>query len=486
LAGASLIFQYQLRAFWRRVLRVGRVKFYLTVLALLGWVSAVTLPDNLSRAAGELAAGQTASMDRLLLALCVLWLVAIGEDLNVSLSNDRLRRFPLSVHTLLALRLLSIFLSPIAWLAAIISLVGVSPFLRARHPVLGSLAALFFFAIAVGVGLCVSQLFGIVCRRRRRLVAVAALAIVAVAFAATAMQGRATPLRESLMAANPATIVTTVAVASTPSAMAGPVATLLVSGVAVWHLLSWSFLRGLRGGRTEATARRSTSIARLPGRLAPLVQKEHRSVRGVLDLWVVLLLVLAAAALSLATSLSSTSRQAIFVIVCALNINMTLNCLGLDRPAGLTRYLILPIRGADLLLAKNVGLMVIVAAQLTLLLAIGVWQSGVAPLGAEIVVVIVLLLSHLAWGNVVSVFEPRRAEPHSFTSAGDPVTALVSTSIGSAPGVAVITLLHSGSPIRVLAIAAIVLLTIAAYYSSLRYAGRSFERRVEIVRRRLA
>jgi len=35
-------------------------------------------------------------------------------------------------------------------------------------------------------------------------------------------------------------------------------------------------------------------------------------------------------------------------------------------------------------------------------------------------------------------------------------------------------------------IASIVLLTMGAYYSSLRYAGRNFERRIEIISRRLA
>ena len=199
----------------------------------------------------------------------------------------------------------------------------------------------------------------------------AALGAVAVAFALTSVYHGARPLIASLMAANPATLVTTVAVATTPYAMAVPVATLLVSGAAVWYLLLWSFRRRLHGGTSERTARRATSIARLPGRLGPLVQKEQRSVSRVLDLWMGLLLVLAAAALSLAASLSSTFRQAIFVIVCALNVNVTLNCLGLDRPAGLTRYLILPIRGKDLFLAKNVAVMVVVAVQLMLLLAIG-------------------------------------------------------------------------------------------------------------------
>jgi hypothetical protein len=77
----------------------------------------------------------------------------------------------------------------------------------------------------------------------------------------------------------------------------------------------------------------------------------------------------------------------------------------------LTRYLILPIRGKDLFLAKNVAVMVVVAVQLMFLLAVGAWQSGFMQLGAEIVVAIVLILAHLACGNIVSVFEPRRTEP---------------------------------------------------------------------------
>ena len=121
---------------------------------------------------------------------------------------------------------------------------------------------------------------------------------------------------------NPATLVTTVAVATTARAMIVPVTTLFVSGAVVWSLLLWSFVRSLYGETTERTARRATSIARLPGRLGPLVHKEQRSIRTMLDLWMGFLPVLAAAALSLSISLSSTVRQAIFVIVCVLNANV--------------------------------------------------------------------------------------------------------------------------------------------------------------------
>jgi hypothetical protein len=485
LVRASLIFRYQWRAFWRRVLRTGRVKFYLSVLALLGWITAGALPDRLSRAAGELAAGQTASMDRLLLVLCVLWLVVLGEHLNVSLSNDRLRRFPISVPSLLALKLSSLFLPPPVWLVTSVSAFGLSPLLSARHPLLGSLAALCFFGLTTGVRVSVSQLLDIARRRRRLRFAAAAFGAAVLAFAVASLQHDGSSLNASLIAANPATLVTTIAVATTLPAIIVPVATLLVGGALVWSLLLWSFTRGLYDEAPEQTAHRATSIAWLPGRLGPLIQKEQRSLRTVLDLWVGLLPVLAAVALALSTSLSSTVRQTIFVIVCALNANVTLNCLGLDRPAGLTRYLILPIRGKDLFLAKNVGVTVLVTLPLTVLVAIGAWQSGVTPLGADIVVVVVLLLAHFAWGNVVSVFEPRRAEPYRFAPSGDLLTLLMSVLIGSAPAVTVIVVLRSDSRATAAAIAAIVLLNVLAYYSSLRFAGSSFERRIEFVSRRL-
>jgi hypothetical protein len=485
LAGASLIFPYQWRAFWRRAVRTGRVQYYLTVLALLGWIAVVALPDRLARAAGELAAGRTASMDRLLLVVCLLWLLVPGEHLNVSLTSDRLRRFPLDVRSLLALRLFSLFLSPIAWLATIVSLLSLTPLLSAPHPLPGTVAAFLLYTLTTAVGLSVSRPGGIA-RWRTRLAASVALAGVAAAFAlASALHG-AGPPSASLMVPNPATLVTTVAVATTAYAMAGSMATLLVGGAAAWSLLLWSFRRSLHGEPSEPTARRATSIAWLPGRLGPLIQKEQRSVSRVLDLWMGPPLVLAAAALSLSVSMSSAFHQTIFVIVCALNANVTLNLLGLERPAGLTRYLILPIRGKDLFLAKNAAVIVGVAVPLTLLLAIGAWQSGVGRLGAEIAVAIVVILSHLAWGNVVSVFAPRRTEPHRFASAGDPLTAIVSLLIGSTPGVAVMVLLRSDSPGAAWAIAAIVLLTGAAYYGSLRSAGENFERRIEIISSRLA
>jgi hypothetical protein len=319
------------------------------------------------------------------------------------------------------------------------------------------------------------------------LTAASGLAVIAAAFAlATPQHDWAGSLRTGVAAIHPGALATTAAMATTPVGMVLPLGTLALAGSAVWWFLRRSFPRSLDTSVTRRRTRRSTWAVRLPGRLGPLVQKEHRSILRLLDLWIAILPMLAATALSLSALGSSTFRRSAIAVVCALNLNLTSNCLGLDRPAALTRYLIFPIRGRDLLLAKNTALAGALGALLAPLIATAVWKGGVAELGAELLVAVVSLLGHFAWGNIGSVFEPRRSEPYWFMQGVDPVTALVSAVVGGTPGVVVIVSLRSNSPLAAATLAAIVPFTMAWYYGSLRYAGAAFERRVEIISRRLA
>ena len=82
------------------------------MLAVLGWSFFVMLPPRLSRAAHELAAGQTTSMDAVLWVFCLLWLFVLVEDANVSLTSRHLLTFPIDVGSLLGVRILSLFCSP--------------------------------------------------------------------------------------------------------------------------------------------------------------------------------------------------------------------------------------------------------------------------------------------------------------------------------------------------------------------------------------
>jgi hypothetical protein len=120
MAGVALILRYQWRAYWRRFIRTRhRAQFYLLMLALLGWSFFVRLPPSLSRAAHELAAAQTTSMDAVLWVFCVLWLFVLVEDASVSLTSRHLLTFPIDVGSLLGVRILTLFRSPVALLIAL-------------------------------------------------------------------------------------------------------------------------------------------------------------------------------------------------------------------------------------------------------------------------------------------------------------------------------------------------------------------------------
>jgi len=121
-----------------------------------------------------------------------------------------------------------------------------------------------------------------------------------------------------------------------------------------------------------------------------------------------------------------------------------------------------------------------------LLILTAAWQSGPVEAGVETIEATVLLLSHLAWGNLVSVAAPFRMPFYRFASSGAPLTALAGVTVGSVPGVVMLFLLHSGSPRSVVGIAVILLLVMAVYLVSLHYAGRSFEHRRHIIGERLS
>ena len=487
MARIALILRYQWRAYWRRFIRTRhRAQFYLTMLAVLGWSFIVVLPPRLSQAAHDLAAGQTTSMEAVLWVFCALWLFVVAEDANVSLTSRHLLTFPIDVGSLLGVKTLSLFCSPVALLIALGSLISLWPFFFARHTVLGGIAALWLFALALGLGMSVSQILSIAELRRTLLVPVAMLSVaLGVFFFAQGLQGM--ELLRTGVAASPPHLVTALAVASTPSATFLPLVALLGLSAPICCLLFWSFRRSLFSQKTKrAGARTADSTLWFPGRFGGLVRKELYYFRKLLDFWPGALLVAAISVASLFGSPEPIIRQSIILIVFAMNVNAIMNCFGLDTAAELNRYFILPLRGKDVLLVKNLGLAVIVAAQLALLILTAAWRFGPVEAAAEIIVAAVLLLSHLAWGNLVSVGAPFKMQFYRLASNGAPLTVLAGVTIGSAPGVVVLFLLNSESRLAAPAIAVILLLATAAYLVSLHYAGRSFEHRRHIIGERLS
>jgi hypothetical protein len=487
MAGIALIFKYQWRAFWRRMIRTRRrAQYYFMVLALLGWVGGVILPERLSRAVHELKAGQTSSMDAVLWTLCALWLFVVVEDTGISLTSQRLRTFPITIGRLLAVRVVSVFCSPVALLIALGSLISLWPFFSARHPVLGATAALLLFALALAVGMSASHVLSVAEWRRRLFVPAAIIGVVFGAFFLSRGREDIEQL-QAAMAFTPPHFISAAAVADTPFSILIPLVSLLGIAVLVCSLLVWSFRRCLFSQpASRVKGRTAESVLWFPGRFGGLVRKEQYYFRKLLDVWPGLLLVIAVSVASLFMTPPPVIRQLIVLIVFVLNSNVIMNCLGMDTNVELNRYAIFPLSGQEVLFVKNLGLTMVIAGQLALLIVTAAWHSGFVEASVEIVVAAVLLLSHLTWGNVMSVSAPFKLHFYRFASNDAPVTAMVGSTLGSAPGVAVLLLLHPESSWSAAGIGAILLCVIATYVATLRYAGKRLEHRRHIIGERLA
>jgi hypothetical protein len=486
MAGVALILRYQWRASWRRFIRTRhRVQLYLTVLAVLGWCYVVVLPPILSRAARELPAGQSTSMDAVLGVFCLLWLFVVAEEAGVSLTSRQLLAFPLRTGSLLAVRILSLFCSPVTLAVAAGSLISLWPMISARHPVLGAAAAVWLFALAFAAGMSVSHLMSVAGLRRTLLVPAAIAAMALVLFLGQ-RPGDLGELRGGQPFAPPQ-LATAAAVAATPAEAALPLVTLLAIGAVIGWLLVWSFRRSLYGQASGRPPGRAVGrVLWIPGRFGGLVRKEQYYFRKLLDLWPGLLVALAMSVASLVGSPAPLVRQVVIVIVFALNVNLIMNGFGLDTAAGLNRYFILPLSGREVLLVKNLGIAIVVAAQMAVLIATALLRVGPAEAAAEAILAAVLLLSHLAWGNMASVAAPFPMHFYRFASNGEPLTVLAGLMIGSVPGIVVLRMLHSTSAIASLAIVAILSLVTFAYVVSLHYAGKSLAHRRHVIGERLS
>lgn len=127
-------------------------------------------------------------------------------------------------------------------------------------------------------------------------------------------------------------------------------ALILQVGLAAWH--------HLRAGRPPTIAFRW--VPRLPGRLGGLIQKDLRQLLSVLDPFVAL--ALAASCLAYRTMSRSSDPEAftILTLVVVVALSTWAQCLfGLDVPAGLLRYRILPMHGFQILLAKDIAFLIV-------------------------------------------------------------------------------------------------------------------------------
>ncbi|HTS50660.1 MAG TPA: hypothetical protein VMH05_22095 [Bryobacteraceae bacterium] len=151
----------------------------------------------------------------------------------------------------------------------------------------------------------------------------------------------------------------------------------------------WSHRRPGRPG-----ARLAVRLPELPGRWGGLIQKNLRQMLTVLDCYAALALALGGTLYRVFGARPDPDAFLILALVVVIAVSTYGQCLfGLDLPWGIARYRVLPLRGYEILLAKDVAFL-LVAAVLVAPLAL---LPGLA--GA---------LVALAVGHHASVLQPQR------------------------------------------------------------------------------
>lgn len=473
MAGVRQILKYQWKAYWRRFVR-GRqlVELDAFLLLLFGVLFIRFLPPAMR----QMAAGRTAGTELFLFVLSIAWFYPLIEDSRISIHPKDLIRFPLTTNSLLWIRIASFFISPAAMIITVGSLLSALPLLKSPRPFIGIGAAILLFVLAANLGLSLSHMISSAALRRRLVVA-AAIVIVplgAVLFAS----GRDAPRLLGVMASfTPVHLVARTAM--TPDYLPALISIMALTACAALAilLLRWSFNRSLSDQEViRPPDNLVASLIRLPGRLSGLVRKEQNYFRKLPGVWMGLLFTLAYSQIFWLGAPPPVSYQAIILILISTNMGLSSNSFGLDAPSEINRYLLFPLRGRDILLSKNLGFAVIIAAQLSVTLPFALWRLGWQEVSFGLIEAAALSLAYLAWGNLVSVSMPFKMRFYHPTSGGSLIVAIACQVICSIPGVLIIYLTRFNSNLLAAKLVAVLSLTALAYLASLHFAGRKFER----------
>jgi hypothetical protein len=486
-AGVRQILKYQWKAYWRRFIRPGQLpQFDVLLLLLLCALLIFKLPPVLRRAARELAIGQTSVMDQLLFALAAAWIYLRIENAIISILPKGLIRFPLTINSLLVVRIGSFFISPAAMIITVGSLLGASPLLASPRPFIGIAAAILFFVMAASLGLSLSHMMSSAALRIRLMI-VTAIVIVplgAVLFASGREAGRRLA---SIIQFTPVRLVTSGAIA--PNYRTALLSLMTLAGCAALALLllRWSFSRSLSDQETNRPrSNRAASLIRFPGRLGGLVRKEQNYFRKHLVVWIGLLITLAYIQIFWFGAPHPVTFQVIILIIFSINMSLPMNSFGLDEPPEINRYLLFPLRGRDILLGKNLGFAIIVGLQLSVTLPFAIWRLGWREVSFGLIEAAALSFAYMAWGNLDSVSAPYKMRFYRDSGGGSLFDALIGMTLCSLPGVAIIYLTRFNSELLAAKIASLLALMALVYLVSLHFAGRKFERDWQKIHYRLS
>jgi hypothetical protein len=336
MAGVRQILKYQWKAYWRRFMRAGQLaQSDMLLILLLGALFIFKLPPNLWRASGELAIGQTGRMERLLLPLAIAWSYSLFENSLISLSPKNLFRYPLSVASLLLIRIGSFFISPVTMLITAASLLSALPFLSASRPFIGIITTLLFFVSVASLGLSLSHFISSAALRRSLMIAAP---IVIVAFGAVLFAAGRDPAWLAKVLLTPIRLVARAAVAPDNWTALISMTTLIACATLALLLLRWSFSRSMSDQEANRPrANRGASLFRFPGRLGGLVSKEQKYFRKLPSPWIGLFFTLAYSQIFWLGAPYPSTYHSVILLVFFMNTGLSSNSFGLDEPLEIKR-----------------------------------------------------------------------------------------------------------------------------------------------------
>ena len=478
----ATVLRCQWRAYWRRFNRAGNLNANnVGLLVLIGGLAAIRYFQQLPFTAAQLAKGETARYETLLIAVFLVWMFPVMGESRRSVSSRNLLHLPLTVNDLFLIRIGSVFCSPVTWIIVAGSLALGYPVAVAQHPVTGIVALLTFLLFALFTSLTLTHLLQSSLAGRMLL----ALVLLASAAGGLLWVEKRTDLAGLLKSILPNRLAAAAAVSRTPlSALAVLVGIAVLVGV----LARWSFtltLQPRQGRRSQRSA--LLGALQFPGKFGGLLKKDLRYSTRLLDLYLVLPIVIL---FNLYLASDAAPSAIAFAVVVALlffpTTAIAFNCFGLDSPLGFDRYTLLPLSGREKLFSKNLAFAALMLVLFVSILPLTLWKLGTRASVVGLLEFIAIGLAYLSFGNWLSVAQPFKMQFYRFASGGSVVDALLGLIFGSIPaGVTVYLLAHEdGGAMWKIGVVTIVCLAIY-FYSATRFA-RVLETRREEIRRALS
>ena len=460
----TAVLKLQWRAYWRRFrgstnLRANNAG----AVVLIGGLLAVRFFQQLPLAASQLSHGETTRYEALLIAVFVAWMVPVMGESRRSIASRSLLHFPLTSLQLFAIRVGSVFCSPVSWIVFALSLALVYPIAVTAHPFAGFIGLLVFLLLGLFVSLTITHLLQGVLARRFALV-VLLTGSVAAGFI---WVGKQTQLVGSLRSLLPDRLAVAAAASSTPFRAVG---ILIVITAFFAAMAFWSFTLTLYAQQSPR-APRSVFFTQLPGKFGGLLRKDLRYSSRLLDLYLVLPIVIV---------------FDIYLASDAAPSAIAFNCFGLDSALGFDRYMLFPLSGKQKLISKNLAFTTMMLALFATNLPLVWWRLGLRVSLPGLLEFAAVALAYLSCGNWFSVKQPYKMQFYRFASGGSLVDLVIGILFASLPAAVTVYLFATEDAGASWKIAGVTLVSLALYLFSLSRAGRTLENDREAIRRALS